>query len=64
MYIRLDMSVSEVSQFDDPVFIVRERISLFDKYGWMFAGIVLAYISGNVAQKHRAFNPSNDDDTE
>jgi hypothetical protein len=48
----------------DPVFTIRERVSLFDKFGWMFAGIVLAYISGNVAQKHKAFNPSPDDDSE
>lgn len=60
MYVRLDMSISDLADSDDPVFLIRERVSLFDKFGWMFAGIVLAYISGNVAQKHRAFTPSND----
>lgn len=60
MYVRLDMSISDLANPDDPVFLIRERVSLFDKFGWMFAGIVLAYISGNVAQKHRAFTPSND----
>lgn len=60
MYVRLDISISGLADSDDPVFLIRERVSLFDKFGWMFAGIVLAYISGNVAQKHRAFGPSND----
>jgi hypothetical protein len=64
MYMRLDMSISSMEASGDPVFTIRERVSLFDKFGWMFAGIVLAYISGNVAQKHKAFNPSPDDDSE
>lgn len=62
MYMRLDISISNLATSGDTVFFIRERVSLFDKFGWMFAGIVLAYISGNVAQKHKAFNPYNNND--
>lgn len=61
IYLRLDHQISVLISLLDSdeklTFYIRERISLFDKFGWLFVGIVVAYISGNVAQKHRAFAP-------
>lgn len=65
IYLRLDASI--VYYINDPnvqidsTFIIRERSTLFDRYGWLFVGIIVAYISGNVAQKHRSFIQHPDD---
>lgn len=65
IYLRLDASI--VRFIEDPAidieatFVIRERTTLFDKYGWLFVGIIVAYISGNVAQKHKAFTQYPDD---
>ncbi len=65
IYLRLDASI--VHYINDPnvkveaTFIIRERSTLFDRFGWLFVGIIVAYISGNVAQKHRSFVQYPDD---
>jgi len=65
IYLRLDASI--VHYINDPdtkveaTFIIRERSTLFDRFGWLFVGIIVAYISGNVAQKHRSFVQHPDD---
>jgi hypothetical protein len=65
IYLRLDASI--VHYIGDPnvkveaTFIIRERSTLFDRFGWLFVGIIVAYISGNVAQKHKSFVQYPDD---
>ena len=65
IYLRLDHSIiqyiKDSSAEIEATFIIRERSMLFERYGWLFVGIIVAYISGNVAQKHRSFVQHPDD---